>query len=106
MRGYIEKPGVAVSEPFWISRRMDVQQGAFLIPFNVRESFEENLFSFLGLSLEEHEERLVPTNKDDLSNLWHFFKGDQASCPRRITSNAKSEAAHHEHSGPNVVPRR
>lgn len=91
MRGYIEKPGVAVSEPFWISRRMDVQQGAFLIPFNVKKSFEENLFSFLGLSLEEHEERLIPTNEDDLSNLWHFFKVIKLRVPAELNQMLKAK---------------
>jgi hypothetical protein len=86
MRGYIEKPGLAVSEPFWISRRMDVQQDAFLIPFNVRESFEKNLFSFLHISAEEQEERVVPTNKDDLLNLWRFFRIIKLRIPSRLHS--------------------
>jgi hypothetical protein len=86
MRGYVEKPGVAVSEPFWISRRMDVQQGAFLIPFNVRESFEKNLFSLLSISAEEQEERIVPTNKDNLTNLWRNFRVIKLRIPSRLHS--------------------
>ena len=57
MYGFIEKPGVAVVEPFWLSRRNDFQQGAFLIPFNVRFSFEHNLKFFLGLLDTEVKER-------------------------------------------------
>jgi len=49
MYGLIDKPGVAIAEPYWLTTRMDVQQGAFLIPFNVRQSFQENLFSYLSL---------------------------------------------------------
>ncbi len=65
MRGYINKPGVGVVEPFWLTRRMDVQQGAFLIPFNIRVDFQENLFSFLDLQEKDDsstsEENFVPT---------------------------------------------
>lgn len=45
MLGYIAKPGAAIAEPYWLPKRMDVQQGAFIIPFNVRHSLEKNLFS-------------------------------------------------------------
>ena len=73
LRGYVEKPGIAVAEPFWLSRRLDVQQGAFLIPFNVRESFESNLSSFLSLSIDSAEEHLVPRNREDF--LPYLFEG-------------------------------
>lgn len=70
LRGFVERPGVAVAEPFWVSRRMDVQQGAFLAPFNVRMSFEENLSSFLQLSTDEIEEQPVPHAYEELFRLW------------------------------------
>lgn len=47
--GRIEQPGIAMAESFWLSKRMDVQQGSFLIPFNSRKPFEDNLFSFLNI---------------------------------------------------------
>lgn len=53
MRGFINKPGVALVEPFWLTRRIDFQQGAFLLPFNVRYSFEENLLFYLNIEASE-----------------------------------------------------
>ncbi|MEI2767713.1 MAG: FRG domain-containing protein [Nitrosomonas sp.] len=60
MRGYVSKPGVAIIEPSWLSRRIDFQQGAFLVPFNVRMSFEENLYPYLSFSEAEREETTLP----------------------------------------------
>ena len=74
MLGYVEKAGVAIAEPFWLTRRMDVQQGAFLIPFNVRHDFESNLFSFLELGTDDAEERPVPTDREERLRLWAFSK--------------------------------
>jgi|GEM_PF-5241105 len=74
LRGYIETPGLAVAEPFWLSRRLDVQQGAFLIPFNIRLGFQQNLMSHLRLDLEGSSESDVPQNQQDLFELWGSFK--------------------------------
>lgn len=84
LRGYIEKPGLAAAEPFWISRRMDVQQGTFLIPFNVRRSFETNLSTFLRLSMDEIEERAVPTEHDDLFRLWAYSRVTKLRLPASL----------------------
>jgi hypothetical protein len=75
MLGFIDKPGIAIQEPFWISRRMDVQQGSFLIPYNVRESFENNLLRFLDLPDLDNStdsERGVPQDEQQLRDLWAF----------------------------------
>ena len=69
MRGYVDKPGVAIVEPFWLSRRLDFQQGAFLVPFNVRYDFEYNLFHMLDMFKIETVERVVPTDEDELLKL-------------------------------------
>ena len=69
MRGYINRPRVAMVEPFWLSRRNDFQQGAFLVPFNVRLSFEENIFFYLGMSEKETDERNVPEEREELINI-------------------------------------
>ncbi len=74
LRGYIERPGIAVAEPFWLSKRIDVQQGTFLIPFNIRESFESNLFSFMDITPHGDEERIVPKDEGALKRLWAFSK--------------------------------
>lgn len=74
LRGYIEKPGLAVAEPFWLSRRLDVQQGAFLIPFNVRLSFQENLMSHLRMAFDDAPEDVVPQEQQGLEELWGNFK--------------------------------
>lgn len=71
MRGYVEKPGVAIVEPFWLSRRLDFQQGAFLVPFNVRYDFEYNIFYMLDMLMIETVECVVPAaNSEDLRNLY------------------------------------
>ena len=84
MQGYVERPGVAVAEPFWLSRRMDVQQGAFLIPFNIREDFQVNLFSFLALSSDEFDERQVPTDPEELFQLWAHAKVIKLRIPESL----------------------
>jgi hypothetical protein len=74
LRGYIESPGVAVAEPFWLSRRLDSQQGSFLIPFNIRKGFEANLEAHIAPNIhEEIEEEPVPSDKDGLLDLWCNF---------------------------------
>ena len=84
MRGFVEKPGVALAEPFWLSRRMDFQQGAFLIPFNVRYDFESNLFSSLGMLEIETSERNLPTDHDELVELWGRFKVVKLRIPSEL----------------------
>lgn len=74
--GYIRRPGVFLAEPHWISRRMDAQRGAFLVPFSVREPFEANLSKYFGLHKREphnplHAEAEIPTGDDDLRQLWY-----------------------------------
>lgn len=49
LKGHIGAPGVAIVEPYWLSKRMDAQQGSFLVPFDLRRSFQENLADFLDL---------------------------------------------------------
>jgi len=84
MRGFVDKPGVAVVEPFWLSRRMDFQQGAFLIPFNVRYDFEFNLFTSLGMYKVETEERNVPTDVNELGDLWYHFRVIKLRIPAEL----------------------
>lgn len=75
MLGLIEKPGIAIAEPFWLPKRMDVQQGAFLIPFNVRQSFEENIFSFLSLEPDQDLNSDVDeTDFPDSQDLAHIIR--------------------------------
>jgi hypothetical protein len=84
MRGFVEKPGIAVLEPSWLSRRMDFQQGAFLLPFNVRYDFEYNLFSYLDMFMVETEERNIPTDKDELLRLWSKTKVIKLRIPTEL----------------------
>ncbi|MBY0484353.1 MAG: FRG domain-containing protein [Nitrosomonas sp.] len=74
MRGFVDKPGVAFVEPFWISRRLVSQQGAFLAPFNVRYDFEFNLFHMLRMLKIETPEREVPNDDQGLFDLWQKAK--------------------------------
>lgn len=77
MYGLIDKPGLAVAEPYWLTSRIDVQQGAFLIPFTVRQSFQENLFSYLSLDKSQDlcsdiDEIEFPEDIDMLRNIICF----------------------------------
>lgn len=74
MRGFVDKPGVAIVEPSWLSRRLDFQQGAFLVPFNVRYDFEHNLFTYLDMSKEETVEQDISKDTEELRKLWYKFK--------------------------------
>ena len=98
MQGYIDRPGVAVAEPFWLSRRMDVQQGAFLIPFNIREDFHANLFSFLDLSFDEIEERPVPIDPKEIMQLWMHAKVIKLRIPESLQAILKVRLEGDEHS--------
>jgi hypothetical protein len=84
IRGYIEKPGLAIAEPFWLSRRVDVQQGSFLIPFNIRLGFEANLTSHLHMDFSEGPEEIVPPDPDDLFRLWSDFKVIKLRIPHQL----------------------
>lgn len=86
LKGFVERPGMAVAEPFWLSRRMDVQQGAFLVPFNIRKPFEQNLSSFLQLSMDDIEEQTVPTAQEDLWRLWCHAKVIKLRIPAALHS--------------------
>lgn len=79
MHGLIDKPGIAVAEPYWLATRMDVQQGAFLIPFNVRQSFQENLFSYL--SLDTNQDLCSEVNEIEFPEDDKALRGILASVP-------------------------
>lgn len=89
LRGFIERPGIAIAEPAWLSRRLDVQQGAFLIPFNIRVPFHENLLSFLQICPEESDERTVPTEPGELLRLWMDAKVIKLRIPVSLHSQLR-----------------
>ena len=91
MRGYINKPGMAIVEPFWLSRRIDFQQGAFLVPFNVRYSFQENLFSFLKLSTSKSDELSLMANFEDFSRFWYETKVLKVRIPSFLHAGLKKK---------------
>lgn len=75
MRGYIDRCGMGLAEPFWLTKRIDAQQGTFMIPFNMRNSFEENLFSYLSLDqsqdlISDLEETDVPCDYETQQKFW------------------------------------
>lgn len=90
MRGFINKPGIALVEPFWLTRRIDFQQGAFLLPFNVRYGFEENLFFYLNIEVGDvTSERNIPADADGLFNLWSRAKVIKLRIPARLHQTLK-----------------
>lgn len=89
LRGFIERPGIAIAEPSWLTRRLDVQQGAFLIPFNIRVPFHNNLLSFLQIRPEESDERTVPTEPDELLRLWMNAKVIKLRIPTSLQSQLR-----------------
>lgn len=69
LRGALAVEGVILVEPSqWIGRRQDVQRGAFLVPLNLRYSFQQNLENLIGAAL---------TN-DEGPSLKEFPKDDKA----------------------------
>lgn len=107
MRGYIDKPGVAIVEPFWLSRRLDFQQGAFLLPFNVRYDFEYNLFYYLDMSKIEIVERAVPTDIDELYKLYSRAKVIKLRIPAHLHGilKLKLETGNYEYPRSHTIPR-
>lgn len=93
MRGFVDKPGVAVVEPFWLSRRLDFQQGAFLVPFNVRYNFEYNLFSYLDMLKNDIEERDISKDIEELRQLWFKFKIIKLRIPVKLHASLKIKLA-------------
>lgn len=45
IEGDIDLPGVLLVKPFYLNRRIIVQQGLFALPFTLKHSFEENLIA-------------------------------------------------------------
>ncbi len=92
MRGFINKPGIALVEPFWLTRRIDFQQGAFLLPFNVRYGFEENLLFYLNIEVGDvTSECNIPPDKDGLYNLWSRAKVIKLRIPAKSHQLLKSK---------------
>ncbi len=90
MRGFIEKPGIAFVEPFWLTRRIDFQQGAFLLPFNVRYGFEENLLFSLNIEVGDvTSERNIPYDVDELFNLKSRAKVIKLRIPAKLHQELK-----------------
>lgn len=56
----------------------------FLIPFNIRESFESNLFKFMNVSSHEDEERHVPKDENALLRLWSHSKIIKVRIPANL----------------------
>lgn len=68
LQGRLGVRGVVIVDPEWITPRQDAQQGAFLLPFDVRSSLEANLLEMLDVDqLRCSERRRVPTETELLS---------------------------------------
>jgi hypothetical protein len=58
--GDIDLPGVVLVQPFYLNRRLIVQQGLFALPFTLKHSFEENLIAmFDSLPAQKEPCRLI-----------------------------------------------
>lgn len=78
---------VFMDEPFYLNRRLALQQGCFLIPFDVHRSFGDNLFSATTGLLDGHDTNLKDA-ADYLKKL-NFFriiipKGQHAKIRRQL----------------------
>lgn len=82
INGYIEKPGICIAESFWISKRMEAQQGLFIIPFNVRRSFEENMTQCL--KTEDTEDNEIYIEEASLQDLFFYSKLIKVRIPKGI----------------------
>lgn len=60
---------VTVVEPLWVSKRLDAQQGAFLLPLDLRRGFMQNLQDTIGAELKSAERRPVSEISADRDTL-------------------------------------
>ncbi|MDG2991818.1 FRG domain-containing protein [Candidatus Synechococcus calcipolaris G9] len=74
--GVLSVKGVIFVEPYWMNKRMEMQQGAFLVPLNIRNSFEENLGSLCSIDSIQKEIEIQDIRHDSAligkmcSNAW------------------------------------
>jgi len=62
LEGALAIEGLIFIEPNWLNKRMDVQQGAFLVPLRLQTGFMNNLFAsgnFCNQDVNEKEEKTV-----------------------------------------------
>ncbi len=64
---------VAPLEPYYTNERMTIQQGLFLVPGNIKESFMENLKSYVEQGIQDHLLKIIISNEariDALADLY------------------------------------
>ena len=59
LEGALSIEGLIFIEPQWLNKRMDVQQGAFLVPLRLQTGFMNNLFAIGKIHDENVEEKTV-----------------------------------------------
>ncbi|SRR6266550_1789334 len=90
-RGMLAVHAVMLVEPGrWMSRRHDVQQGAFLVPLNLRSGSERNLAETIGHPMAQPSDREVgpfPRDEKHISTV----VGNAAVIKLRVLAAAKSK---------------
>ncbi len=59
LQGALSVEGLIFIEPQWLNKRMDIQQGAFLVPLRLQTGFMSNLFAIGKIHDQNAEERTV-----------------------------------------------
>lgn len=81
---------IAFESGNWLERRQDVQQGSFLLPLNLRVSFQQNLESIIGVPLTDMKEspfRMFPEDKKAIETI----RGNAAVIKFLISASSKHD---------------
>ena len=65
LRGVLNIECLIFIEPHWMNRRMDMQQGAFLVPLKLKKGFPINLMAVLSSNEKETDEVRISDIKDN-----------------------------------------
>jgi len=65
LRGVLNIECLIFVEPHWMNRRMDMQQGAFLVPLKLKKGFLGNLMAVLSSNEKETDEVKISDIKDN-----------------------------------------
>jgi hypothetical protein len=89
LNGVLNIEGLIFVEPHWMNKRMDMQQGAFLVPLNLRKGFSSNLLSVCSSSGEENEVKISEIRNND--KAIQTIQKNASALKFRILASAKNQ---------------
>jgi hypothetical protein len=84
---------IAFESGKWLERRQDVQQGSFLLPLNLRSSFQQNLESIVGVPLTDVKESPLRMFLEDKKAI-ETIKGNAAVIKFLVSASLKHDMRH------------